>query len=283
VLGIVLVFRDISARREAERLREALLAQEQAARRDAETRNQSKDQFVAMVSHELRAPLNAIYGWVQLLQGGKLEPAQQVRALEVIERSTRAQTQLIDDLLDMSRVLRGELRLEMSVVDLSAAVQSAVEAIRPTASQKSLTLEVALQPEVLVHADPDRLQQILGNLLGNALKFTPQDGRIEVRLTREYATAVVQVRDTGIGIEPELLPHLFEPFRQGHKASQRSRSGLGIGLALVRYLVEKHGGSVQAASDGHDCGAIFTLRFPALAEQPGADGAVHVSAVTAAE
>ena len=265
VLGIVLVFRDATERREAERLREALLAREQAARHDAESQNQSKDQFVAMISHELRAPLNAIYGWVQLLQGGKLEPAQQARALEVIERSTRAQTQLIDDLLDMSRVLRGNLRLEMAPVDLSQALHVAVEAVRPAASAKSLSLNLATEPDIIVSADPDRLQQILGNVLGNAIKFTPPEGRVDVMLTATDAEARVEIRDTGMGIDPELLPHLFEPFRQGDAASRRSRSGLGIGLALVRYLLQKHGGTVHAHSDGRDQGAVFTLRIPRAA------------------
>ncbi len=262
VLGVVLVFRDATERREAERLREALLAREQAARQDAESMNQSKDQFVAMISHELRTPLNAIYGWVQLLQAGKLEPPQQARALDVIERSTRATTQLIDDLLDMSRVLRGDLRLELAPMDLAGAVQSAVESVRPAAAAKSIRLGVSTQPNLVIRADADRLQQILGNLLANALKFTAQEGRIDVRLRGDGAGEVIEISDNGIGIEPEMLPHLFEPFRQGPQASQRSRSGLGIGLALVRYLVEKHGGSVQAASEGPDRGAVFTVRFP---------------------
>ncbi|RPI44650.1 MAG: sensor histidine kinase [Betaproteobacteria bacterium] len=270
VLGVVLVFRDASKRREAEKLREALLAREQAARQDAESLNQSKDQFVAMISHELRAPLNAIYGWVQLLQGGKLDPAQQSRALEVIERSTRAQTQLIDDLLDMSRVLRGSLRLELCPLDLSAAVHTSVETVRPAAAAKLLELELSTQPGIVISADPDRLQQILGNVLGNAIKFTPQGGRIDVKLHRQSDHALIVVRDSGIGIEADLMPHLFEAFRQGESASKRAHGGLGIGLALVHNLVEKHGGTVSAHSEGRGKGAAFTMRFPLYRSEGGA-------------
>ncbi|MCC6534763.1 MAG: PAS domain S-box protein [Burkholderiales bacterium] len=274
LLGVVLVFRDATRMREAERMREQLLAREQAARHDAETLNQSKDQFVALVSHELRAPLNAIYGWVQLLQGGKLDPAQQQRALEVIERSTRAQTQLIDDLLDMSRVLRGSLRLELSNVDLSAAVQTAVDSVRPAANAKALALGLATHPGLQVSADPDRVQQVLGNILGNAIKFTPQGGRIDVELNREGDDAIIRICDSGVGIPADVLPHIFQPFRQGDgTASTRSHSGLGIGLALVRYLVEKHGGSVSAHSDGQDRGAVFTIRLPVRAQSRAARNA----------
>jgi signal transduction histidine kinase len=263
-LGVVLVFRDATQSREAERMREALLLSEQAARQYAESLNQSKDEFVAMVSHELRAPLNAIYGWVQLLQGGKLDTAQQTRALDVIERSTRAQTQLIDDLLDMSRMLRGNLRVELGPADLPAILQAAVEAVRPAAATKSLDVQVEMDTTVPVSADADRLQQIFGNVLVNAIKFTPQGGRVEVRLSREGPDAVVRIRDSGMGIEPDLLPHIFEPFRQAAGATtKRSHGGLGIGLALVRYLVDRHGGSVSAHSDGPGTGALFTVRLPA--------------------
>jgi len=156
------------------------------------------------------------------------------------------------------------VHLEVGGDRLAGAVHSAVEAVRPAAAAKSITLGLSAQPDLVIRADADRLQQILGNVLGNALKFTPQDGRIDVGVSRHGGDAVIEVRDTGMGIEPELLPYLFEPFRQGPQASQRSRSGLGIGLALVRYLTEKHGGSVAAASQGSEQGAVFTLRFPLL-------------------
>ncbi len=265
LLGTVLVFRDATQARETERMRESLLTREQQARQDAEQMSQSKDEFVAMISHELRAPLNAIYGWVQLLQGGTLDAAQQKRAIEVIERSTRAQTQLIDDLLDMSRIIRGNLRLEMEPTELQPVLHAAIESVRPSAASKKLELHPMLNESVTVLADPDRLQQIFANVLVNAIKFTPQGGRIEITLGREDSEAVVRIVDNGLGIEPEMLAHIFEPFRQvdagGHK---RSRGGLGIGLALVRHLVHNHRGSVQAASDGVGKGTTFIIRLPAL-------------------
>jgi PAS domain S-box-containing protein len=265
LLGTVLVFRDASQARETERMREALLAREQQARQDAEHMSQSKDEFVAMISHELRAPLNAIYGWVQLLQGGTLDAAQQKRAVEVIERSTRAQTQLIDDLLDMSRIIRGNLRLELGPTELSPVLTAAIESVRPAAASKKLDLQPRFAESVTVLADPDRLQQIFANVLVNAIKFTPQGGRIEIDLGREGAQALISISDNGLGIEPEMLPHIFEPFRQVETAGgKRSRAGLGIGLALVRHLVEKHGGSVAAASDGPGKGTIFTIRLPIM-------------------
>jgi signal transduction histidine kinase len=264
LLGTVLVFRDATQAREAERMREALLAREQQARQDAEQISQSKDEFVAMISHELRAPLNAIYGWVQLLQGGTLDESQQRRAIEVIERSTRAQTQLIDDLLDMSRIIRGNLRLELAPTELPPVLHAAIESVRPSAASKKLDLQPTRIESVTVLADPDRLQQIFANVLVNAIKFTPQGGRIEIGLSGEGSEAVVRIADSGLGIEPDMLPHIFEPFRQIGAGSQRARGGLGIGLALVRHLVQHHGGSVQAASEGAGKGTTFTIRLPAL-------------------
>jgi PAS domain S-box-containing protein len=263
-LGAVLVFRDVTRAREAERMREALLAREQQARQDAEQMSQSKDEFVAMISHELRAPLNAIYGWVQLLQGGTLDAAQQRRAVDVIERSTRAQTQLIDDLLDMSRIIRGNLRLELEPTELPPVLQGAIESVRPAAAAKKLEIHMTPAAPVTVMADPDRLQQIFANVLVNAIKFTPQGGRIELRLAAEDGDAVVRIADNGLGIEPDMLPHIFEPFRQADASGKRSRGGLGIGLALVRHLVEKHGGTVQAQSAGAGQGTTFTIRLRTL-------------------
>jgi PAS domain S-box-containing protein len=265
LLGSVLVFRDATQARETERMREALLAREQQARQDAEQMSQSKDEFVAMISHELRAPLNAIYGWVQLLQGGTLDATQQKRAIEVIERSTRAQTQLIDDLLDMSRIIRGNLRLELEPTELQPVLHAAIESVRPSAATKKLELHPTLTESVSVLADPDRLQQIFANVLVNAIKFTPQGGRIEITLAREDSDAVVRIVDNGLGIEPDMLAHIFEPFRQAEAGrDKRSRGGLGIGLALVRHLVHNHKGSVQAASDGAGKGTTVIIRLPAL-------------------
>ncbi len=265
LIGIVLVFRDATERRETERRRAELLQQEQAARREAEAVSRSKDEFVATVSHELRTPLNAIFGWVRLLRTGKLDEAKHAHALEVVERNTRAQAQLIEDLLDMSRVVTGHLRLDMRRVDLASVARTAVEAVKPSAESKDLSLTLDLPPNLgPITGDPDRLQQIIWNLLTNSVKFTPEGGRIRVLLRVEGSDAVLQVSDTGVGISAELLPHVFERFRQGVSSASRTHGGLGIGLALVRHLTEMHGGTVVAASDGEDRGATFTVRFPML-------------------
>jgi PAS domain S-box-containing protein len=264
-LGVVLVFRDVTNQRLAERQRTALLESEQAARRAAEALSRSKDEFVATVSHELRTPLNAIFGWARLLRAAKLDPAAQARALDVIERNTRAQAQLIDDLLDMSRMITGNLRLDMRETDLGAVLEAAVEAVRPTAAAKHLELEVVERSAAVVLGDPDRLQQIVWNLLANSIKFTPRGGRIEVDLSADDQNAVLQVKDTGVGIEADFLPHVFERFRQGASSESRSFGGLGIGLALVRHLVELHGGWVSAHSAGRDRGATFVIHLPIVA------------------
>jgi signal transduction histidine kinase len=253
---------------------QALLA-EYAARREAEALSRSKDEFVATMSHELRTPLNAIYGWVKLLRMGKLDEERREHALEVIERNTRAQTQLIEDLLDMSRIVTGKLRLEMRRVDLAAVLQGAVEGMKPSAAAREVEIALDLQPGVdPISGDPDRLRQIVLNLVTNSLKFTSKGGHVEVKLRAEGHEAVVTVSDDGSGISPELLPHIFERFRQGASSPARKHGGLGIGLALVRHLVELHGGSVSAASPGENHGACFTLRFPLLAPRTFAGEAV---------
>jgi signal transduction histidine kinase/CheY-like chemotaxis protein len=256
---------------------QALLA-EYAARREAEALSRSKDEFVATMSHELRTPLNAIYGWVKLLRSGKLDEERQAHALEVIERNTRAQTQLIEELLDMSRIVTGKLRLELRRVDLAAVLQGAAEALRPTAAGKEIDLVLDLQSGIgPVSGDPERLRQIVSNLLTNSLKFTSKSGRVEVTLRKEGTDAVIRVTDDGIGIPPDLLPHIFERFRQGASSPARRHGGLGIGLALVHHLVEMHGGTVTAASDGEGRGSCFTVRIPLMtprlhaAEPPAGD------------
>jgi signal transduction histidine kinase/CheY-like chemotaxis protein len=274
LIGIVLVFRDASDRRDAERRRLAILQREQEARREAEALSRSKDEFVATVSHELRTPLNAIFGWVRLLRSGKLSESQHAHGLEVVERNTRAQTQLIEDLLDMSRMITGHLRLDLRRVDLATVVRAAMDSARPAAEAKGLQLGVELDPQVgPISGDPDRLQQVVWNLLTNSVKFTPKGGRIDVSLAVDGSEAVLRVTDTGIGIGPDLLPHVFERFRQGASSPSRAYSGLGIGLALVRHLAEMHGGTVVAESGGQDLGSAFTVRLPmlglrAVAEQP---------------
>ena len=265
LIGIVLVFRDASERREAERRKQAVLDREQEARRAAENLSRSKDEFVATVSHELRTPLNAIFGWVRLLRSGSLNETQHAHALEVVERNTRAQAQLIEDLLDMSRVVTGHLRLDMRHVELPGVIQAAVDAVKPASEAKEIEIAIELDARVgPISGDPDRLQQIVWNLLTNSVKFTNKGGRIEVSLKAEGSDAVLCVKDTGIGMPAELLPHIFERFRQGASSASRAHGGLGIGLALVRHLVEMHGGTVEAHSDGDGHGSMFMIRVPTL-------------------
>lgn len=274
LVGIVVVFRDASERRESDRRRHAVLQQEQEARREAETLSRSKDEFVATVSHELRTPLNAIFGWVRLLRSGGLNEAQHAHALEVVERNTRAQAQLIEDLLDMSRVVTGHLRLDIRRVDLANVVHAAVDAVRPAAEAKGLSITLDLDRQVgPISGDPDRLQQVVWNLLTNSVKFTPKGGYISVSLRADGSDAVLEVTDSGIGMSADLLPHVFERFRQGVSSASRAHGGLGIGLALVRHLAEMHGGSVRAESEGEGRGSSFVLRLPmlgtrAVVEQP---------------
>jgi signal transduction histidine kinase len=246
---------------EAERIR--LLEREQAARADLERANRAKDEFIATVSHELRTPISAVLGWARLLRTGKLDAAASARAVEVIERSAAAQAQLVDDLLDVSRVERGELRLYVRPVDLRAVVEAAVEAVRPAATARGTAIVTELDaPAGPLVGDPARLQQVTWNLLSNAIKFTPHGGKVLVRLIREGDHAGLVVTDDGVGIEPDFLPHVFERFRQADSSRTRAFGGLGLGLAIVRHLVEAHGGTIAAASEGTGKGATFTVRLP---------------------
>jgi len=285
LLGIVVVFRDTTAERDAERQRAAALEREQAARRTAESLSRAKDEFVATVSHELRTPLNAIFGWVAMLRLGALDAAGQTKALEVIERNTRVQAQLIEDLLDMARVIRGTVRLEMLPVDLAVALESAVDAVKPAADARRVTLRVqAPRGGAFVSGDASRLQQVAWNLLSNAIKFSDAGDEVEVTLTREGDDAVLRVRDSGAGIDPVFLPHVFERFRQESSSVTREHAGLGLGLSLVRHLAELHGGTVTAESAGKAKGATFTVRLPLISADvsrlPSADSA---EAATTAE
>lgn len=245
-----------------------LLAAAQRARDEAEAANRMKDDFLATLSHELRTPLNAVLGWAVTLRTARLDGAAAGRALEAIERNARVQSQLIEDLLDISRIVNGKLRLDVRPVDLRAVVEAALDAVRPAARGKSIELVAALQAAA-VQGDPDRLQQVVWNVLSNAIKFTPRGGRIDVGLADASGSVEVTVRDTGQGIPPGLLPFVFDRFRQADSSSTRSQTGLGIGLALVKSLAELHGGSVQAESAGVGHGATFRLRFPALASPTG--------------
>jgi PAS domain S-box-containing protein len=265
LLGIVVVFRDVTADREGERQRAAALEREQAARRQAESLSRAKDEFVATVSHELRTPLNAIFGWVAMLKMGSLDDAGRAKALEVIERNTRAQAQLIEDLLDMARVIRGTIRLEMQAVDLAAVLDAALDAVKPAADARRVQITVrAPRGVACVSGDASRLQQICWNLLSNAIKFSEAGDEVTVDLAAEDDEAVLRVHDTGAGIAPAFLPHVFDRFRQEMSDVTREHAGLGLGLALVRHLAELHGGTVSAESAGKDLGATFTVRLPIM-------------------
>jgi signal transduction histidine kinase len=243
------------------------LAAEREARERAEEEGRRKDEFLAMVAHELRAPLGAILGWAHMLRrrGGEEEFE---TALQVIEQSVQVQNKLVDDLLVMSRTASTRMSLRPELVDPHAIVGAAIEAVRPAVGQKELLLRESYDPSAgPVRADPTRLQQVMTNLLTNAVKFTPPGGCVEVTLRRSHGWAVIAVSDTGIGIPPAFLPHVFERFRRG-AAAARSHGGLGLGLAIARHLVELHGGEIEAASDGEGHGSTFVVRLP-LAEAAG--------------
>jgi PAS domain S-box-containing protein len=243
--------------------RAELLAAAEAARAEAEAANQAKDQFLATVSHELRTPLSAVLGWVHLLRSGSLDEGTRARALETLHRSARVQTQLINDLLDMSRIITGQLRLDLTLLDLEPVVRAALEAFRPAADAQGLRLEAVVEPGIgLIRGDADRLQQIAANLLSNAVKFTPAGGLIVVTLAQVGPQVELSVSDTGIGIAPEFLPHVFDRFRQADSSTTRARGGLGIGLTIATQLADLHGGSLRAQSRGVGQGATFTLALP---------------------
>jgi signal transduction histidine kinase/ActR/RegA family two-component response regulator len=248
---------------------EHLLADEQVARLEAEAASRIKDEFLATVSHELRTPLTPILGWVRQLREGGLSGAEQRVALETIERAGSSLVQLIDDLLDVSRITSGKLRVQPRPVELSRVVAAAVEPMRPAADAKGITLEVDAREGGTVAGDPDRLQQIVWNLVSNAIKFTDAGGRVKVDVRRHEGEVEIRVSDTGQGISPSVLPHVFERFWQADGSSTRTFGGLGLGLAIVRHLVELHGGTVQAGSPGLGLGAVFRVRLPAGAASSG--------------
>jgi PAS domain S-box-containing protein len=267
IAGTVLVFRDVTDRRQVENERyaamlerERLLENERAARADAERANRLKDEFVAIVSHELRTPLNAMMGWTEILANDQSEAETRARAVEVLRRNTRLQAQLVSDLLDMSRMLSGKLRLDLQSVELPAVIRDAVQTVQSAADNKGLEVTTDLEEGVgIALADPARLQQVLCNLLLNAVKFTPRGGRVSVTLRQIDAAAEITVSDDGVGIRPELLSSIFDRFRQADSSTSRRFGGLGLGLAIVKQLVEMHGGTVRAASDGEGRGASFTV------------------------
>ncbi|HEY6362344.1 MAG TPA: response regulator [Vicinamibacterales bacterium] len=251
--------------RRAEVALAAAAERERQARQEAEAANRVKDEFLATLSHELRTPLNAMMGWIWQLQRGHLTDEARARALESLARSTRMQARIIDDLLDVSRIVKGKLQLDMRTVDLEALLEGAVDSIRDEATPRHVELGVSTTP-VTVTGDAGRLEQVIGNLLTNALKFTPDGGRIMVSLTTDNDRAIVRVEDTGAGIDPAFQPYIFDQFRQAEGGINRKHSGLGLGLSIVRQLVEMHGGTVSVFSEGQGRGAAFTVALPRALE-----------------
>ncbi|HWS99082.1 MAG TPA: PAS domain S-box protein [Pyrinomonadaceae bacterium] len=272
--------RDITERQLAEEERAALLLREQAARREAEDANRLKDEFLATLSHELRTPLTAILGWTKMLRMMDLDEATAAHALETVERNAKAQAQLVEDLLDVSRIITGKLRLDARPTELVPVVKAAMDAVRPAAAAKSIELVTALDPLAgPVSGDPARLQQVAWNLISNAVKFTGRGGHVDVRLERVDAHVEFTVSDTGQGIAPEFLPYVFDRFRQADGSTTRLHGGLGLGLAIVRHLVELHGGTVRAESAGAGHGATFKVQLPVTALR-GADFGLRVDEQT---
>lgn len=262
ILGIT---HDITERKLAEIRLQALIQREQVARHEAEKANRIKDEFLAVLSHELRTPLNPILGWAKLLKGGKLDALKNAEAVNIIERNAKLQVELIDDLLDISRILQGKLTLRVTSVNLKSAISAALETVHLASQAKEIHIETVIPKDISpVVGDAARIQQILWNLLSNAIKFTPPGGRVEVRLEQVGTMAHITVSDTGKGISPDFLPHIFEHFRQEDSTTTRKFGGLGLGLAIVRHLVELHGGGIEANSQGLGLGATFTVKLPLI-------------------
>lgn len=250
-------------RRRAEEERSELFKRERAARADAENANRLKDEFLATLSHELRTPLNAVIGWSRMLRSGRLDSDSSQHALEVIERNAWAQKQIIEDILDVSRVITGKLQLNLGPVDLIGVVDTALDAVRPAMEAKEIKIDTIIGANLrLVSGDPDRLQQVVWNVLSNAAKFTPAGGKVEISVGQTPTHVEIQVQDTGPGIDPNFLPHVFERFRQADGSTTRTHGGIGLGLAIVRHLVELHGGTIAVENREAESGAVFTIRLP---------------------
>ncbi|QFS46923.1 ATP-binding protein [Nostoc sphaeroides] len=268
IAQLLVVSRDITKQKQAEAEREQLFLREQAAREQAQTANRIKDEFLAVLSHELRSPLNPILGWSRLLRNGTLNAAKTAIALETIERNAKLQAQLIEDLLDISRILSGKLNLQMAPVNLASTIEAAIETVRLAAEAKSIEIQRLFDPNIgHILGDSARLQQVFWNLLTNAVKFSFAGGRVEIRLECRDSQAQITVSDTGKGINPDFIPYVFESFRQADATTTRKFGGLGLGLAIVRHLVELHGGTVQVDSPGEGQGATFNVRFPLMKAQ----------------
>jgi PAS domain S-box-containing protein len=257
------ISRDITERKHAEEERERLLLQEKEAREEAETASRMKDEFLATISHELRTPLTAILGWASMLNRGSLSQFQTRHALQVIQQSAKSQARLVDDILDTARIITGRLKLDAHPVKIERVFQAAIDVIRPSAEAKRIALQAMVDDRSsIVFGDANRVQQVIWNLLSNAVKFTSEGGRVEAGLSRSGGHVEITVTDTGMGIEPEFMPYVFDRFRQADSTSTRKYSGLGLGLAIVRHVVEMHGGTVAASSPGKGQGATFKVRFP---------------------
>jgi PAS domain S-box-containing protein len=266
---LIVVVQDMTQRRRAEREREQAHAREQTARREAEAASHAKDEFLAVASHELRTPLTPILAWVPMIRSGRLDADEERRARAAHARRGRRLVQLIDDLLDVSRIVSGKLRLAMRPADVEPIVHAAVESMRPAADAKGVGLELRVPTApAYVSGDPDRLQQVVWNLVSNGIKFTDPGGRVEVDIVHETPFVAIRVRDNGRGIGQDVLPHVFDPFWQADCTTTRRHGGLGLGLAIVRHLVEAHGGTVAVASEGRGQGAVFTVRLPAVTAAP---------------
>lgn len=262
-LCYISIKRDITARKRTEEKLAQLLVRERTARADAEKANRLKDEFLATLSHELRTPLNAVIGWSRILKSGRLDSESSIHAIEVIERNAWAQKQIIEDILDVSRVITGKLQLHLGPVDLVSVVNAALDAVRPALEAKEIRIETSYQQGLkAIAGDADRLQQVVWNLLSNASKFTPSGGVVGVRVTQDKTYAAIEVSDTGPGIAPEFLPHVFERFRQADGSTTRTHGGLGLGLAIVRHLVELHGGLIGVENGSSRKGAVFTVKLP---------------------
>lgn len=275
ITHFVAIQRDITERKRLEQERECLLKQEQAARNEAEAANRTKDEFLAMLSHELRTPLTPVLGWSKLLRTKRLPEAKRQEALDAIEQNAKRQAQLVDDLLDLSRIVQGKLTLNMAAVPLTTPITAALETVHLSAKAKSIQVQTKLKPAVgQVMGDAGRLQQVFWNLLSNAIKFTPDQGQIRVELEQVGQNAQITVTDNGQGIQPEFLPFVFNRFRQQDSSITRQYGGLGLGLSISQQLVEAHGGTITADSAGEGCGATFTVRLPLIAQTSPSDAVV---------
>jgi PAS domain S-box-containing protein len=268
VTGAINCFYDVTERKNFELERETLLANERASRMEAEEANRAKDIFLATLSHEVRTPLNAMLGWATILQKKQCTEQEVREGAEVIARNCRAQAQLLEDVLEVSRIVSGKMRLEVKPCDLASVIHAAIEVVRPAANAKQITVTTAIDPGAGSSVcDEVRIQQVVWNLLSNAIKFTPKGGCVQVALDREESQARISVSDNGQGIEPGLLPYVFDRFRQADSSTRRKLGGLGLGLSIVKHIVEHHGGTVEARSDGEGHGATFVVHLPIQAVQ----------------